>query len=154
VNTLSQTSFGAPDAARETSAGAAPEVARAITAMFQKFADHDPEGVEAALHENCTVWDLFVPELIVGREQRRKFHAADQAQAQARGPLDWSIEPPLIDVWGDTAIARYVLRFSYQPPNAVSGVVRITSVLRRQETGWLIVHHHEGLAPGGVPPVV
>ncbi len=142
-----------PSSASDPSADPSLAVARAITTMFRKFADHDPEGVEAALHENCTVWDLFVPDLIVGREQRRRFHADDQAQAQARGPLDWSIEPPMIDVWGDTAIARYVLRFRYEPPNAVSGVVRITSVLRREESGWLIVHHHEGLAPGGVPPV-
>ena len=121
--------------------------------MFRKFAEHDPEGVEAALHENCTVWDLFVPDLIVGREARRKFHADDQAQAQARGPLTMDIDAPVIDVWGDTAIARYFLRFDYRPPNAVSGVVRITSVLRRERGAWLIVHHHEGLLPGGVPPV-
>jgi hypothetical protein len=131
---------------------AAHSVEAAIRAMFQKFADHDPEGVEAALHANCTVWDLFVPELIVGREARRKFHADDQAQAQARGALTWSIDTPVIDVWGDTAIARYYLRFSYEPPFPVSGVVRITSVLRRDGEGWVIVHHHEGLLPSGVPP--
>ena len=132
----------------------AQAVESAIAAMFRKFAEHDPDGVEAALHEDCTVWDLFVPQLVRGREDRARFHAEDQAQSQARGPLSYSIAPEATDVWGDTAVARYVLRFSYRPPNAVEGVVRITSVLRRQPDGrWLIVHHHEGLLPGGVPPV-
>lgn len=128
-------------------------VAAAIHGMFQRFAEHDEAGTEAALHPDCTVWDLFVPDLIVGVEARRKFHADDQKQAQARGPLTLNIDEPLVDVWGDTALARYFLHFRYEPPNAVSGTVRITSVLRRTEGKWLIVHHHEGLLPGGVPPV-
>ncbi len=128
-------------------------VEAAIRDMFRRFAEHDPEGVEAALHDDCTVWDLFVPQLIVGREERRRFHADDQAQAQARGPLSMHIDAPVIDVWGDTALARYLLRFHYEPPNAVEGVVRITSVLRKQDGAWLVVHHHEGLLPAGVPPV-
>jgi ketosteroid isomerase-like protein len=131
----------------------AHEVEQAIRGMFRRFAEHDPDGVEAALHPQCTVWDVFTPELIMGVEERRRFHAADQAQAQARGALSMDIDEPVIDVWGDTAVARYVLHFRYLPPNAVEGSVRITSVLRRTAGRWLIVHHHEGLVPGGVPPV-
>ena len=131
----------------------AGSVAATIRGMFERFAAHDPHGVEAALHPDCTVWDLFVPELICGVEARRRFHEDDQQQAQARGALTLNIDDPLIDVWGDTAVARYFLHFRYEPPNAISGTVRITSVLRRTQGEWRIVHHHEGLLPGGVPPV-
>ena len=43
--------------------------------------------------------------------------------------------------------------FDYEPPNATSGRVRITDVLLRSPGGWRIVHHHEGMAPAGVPPI-
>ena len=38
-------------------------------------------------------------------------------------------------------------------PNAHGGRIRITSVLRREGGRWLIVHHHEGAVPAGVPPI-
>lgn len=70
---------------------------------------------------------------------------------KARGPLSFSVAEPVVDVWGDVAVARYVVDFIYQPPCAASGQVRITDVLRRTPSGWLIVHHHEGLVPTGPP---
>jgi ketosteroid isomerase-like protein len=129
------------------------EIEATIRGMFQDFMEHRPDGVESALHPDCTVWDVFTPDLIQGRENRAKFHEADQAQAQARGPLTMSIDGLVTSVWGDFAIARYLVRFVYQPPNAAAGVVRITSVLRREGGRWQIVHHHEGLMPAGVPPI-
>lgn len=131
---------------------AAKEVADHIRHMFDEFRAHRPEGVEAALHADCTVWDVFVPELIQGKANRVKYHDADQAQSQARGPLTLTVDEPVTTVWGDTALARYYVRFTYAPPNATAGVVRITSVLRREHGRWSIVHHHEGMLPGGVPP--
>ncbi len=132
---------------------AVAEIEAAIHKMFREFSEHRPEGVEAALHEHCTVWDVFLPQLIQGKENRVKYHAGDQAQSQARGPLTLTIDPPLVSVWGDTALARYYLNFDYAPPNATRGSVRITSVFRRENGQWLIVHHHEGMVPGGVPPI-
>lgn len=129
------------------------QVSDHIRAMFDHFAQHRPDQVEASLHPDCTVWDVFTPQLIQGKEERDRFHAADQAQAQARGTLSFSIDEPVTSVWGDTAVARYYLRFRYEPPNATEGVVRITSVLRRTGGRWSIVHHHEGLLPTGVPPI-
>jgi ketosteroid isomerase-like protein len=132
---------------------AAREIEATIRVMFQKFMDHEPGGVESALHDDCTVWDVFTPDLIQGRAERERFHEADQKQAQARGPLTMAIGPMVTSVWGDTGLARYVLTFAYQPPNPAEGTVRITSVLRREGGRWRIVHHHEGIVPTGVPPI-
>ncbi len=131
----------------------ATAIATAIRTMYAAFAGHDPATIEDVLHPDCTVWDVFTPELIRGREERAAFHAADQAQMRARGELSLALADPLVDVWDDTAVARYTLRFSYQPPNPTAGVVRISDVLRREAGRWRIVHHHEGLVPDGVPPI-
>jgi ketosteroid isomerase-like protein len=126
-------------------------IADLIRGLYQAFADGRPDSIEEALAAGCTVWDVFTPELIRGREERARFHAADQEQMRARGPLSWHLREPLVDVWGDVAIARYVLDFEYRPPRAFAGSVRITDVLRRLDGRWLIVHHHEGLVPSGPP---
>jgi ketosteroid isomerase-like protein len=130
----------------------AQQIEADIRRMFREFMEHRPEGIEAALHEDCTVWDVFLPQLIQGKANRVKYHAADQQQSQARGPLTLTVDTPVISVWGDTALSRYYLHFRYDPPNAVEGHVRISSVHRRENGRWLIVHHHEGIVPGGVPP--
>ena len=129
------------------------EIEQLIRGMYLAFTEHRPEDIEAVLHEDCTIWDVFTPQLIRGRAERDRFHEADQAQSQARGPLTLSVDEPLVSAWGDVAVARYYLDFRYEPPNAVQGRVRITSVLRREGGTWRIVHHHEGTVPAGVPPI-
>ena len=124
-----------------------------IQGVFDSFADRDVQGMEDLLHEECTLWDLFEPELIEGKQEREAFHERDKTQSMARGRLSISIDPLKLDVYDDVAVARYWLQFDYEPPNATSGRVRITDVLLRTPNGWSIVHHHEGLAPAGVPPI-
>lgn len=126
-------------------------IAALIRGIYEAFAEGRVGAIEEALADDCTVWDVFTPQLIRGRDERARFHEADQRQMRARGPLSWSLGEPLTDVWGDTAVARYVLDFEYRPPRAFAGSVRITDVLRRQGGRWRIVHHHEGLVPSGPP---
>jgi ketosteroid isomerase-like protein len=136
------------DLSSEADAAAVAEVIRGV---FQAFGDGRTDLIEAALAEECTIWDVFTPQLIQGPRERARFHAADQDQMRARGPLTWKLNEPLLDVWDDTAVARYLLDFEYKPPRALAGTVRITDLLRRIDGRWLIVHHHEGLLPAGPP---
>lgn len=139
----------------ETSASASlqQEIEAVIRGIFDAFQNHDPTGIEAGMHPAATVWDVFVPRLFRGAAERAEFHAADQEQMQSRGPLTLTINPPIVDGWGeDTAIAKYTLSFAYEPPNATDGTVRITDVLRKIDGRWLVVHHHEGMVPDGIPP--
>jgi uncharacterized protein (TIGR02246 family) len=124
------------------------EVATVIRAIFRAFADGQPERIADVQHPDCTVWDVFTPRLLRGRAELERFHAADQVQKSRRGPLRLEVGEPLVDVWDDTAVARYVVDFSYEPPEALDGQVRVTDVLRRSEGRWLVVHHHEGMVPG------
>jgi len=131
----------------------ADDVWAIIRSMFESFAARSETGIESRLADDCTVWDVFEPELIRGREQRDAFHARDRAQSEARGPFSWNLVPLELSLFGDIAVARYYLDFEYQPPGAAAGRVRITDVLRSSEHGWQIIHHHEGLSPQGIPPL-
>jgi len=129
------------------------EVTEIIQGMFDAFANHTPGGIEDHMDPDATVWDVFTPHLIRGTAERNKFHSDDQEQMQQRGELTFNIDDPVVDVWGNTALARYYLTFKYEPPNATEGRVRISNVFIKKDGHWKIVHHHEGMVPTGVPPI-
>ena len=122
-----------------------------IRGIFESFEQRDETSLEGNIDRDCTVWDVFEPELIVGHEQRAAFHKRDRSQSEARGALSWRLEPLQLDIIEPVAIARYYLHFEYQPPHATKGRVRITDIMKRTPNGWSIVHHHEGDTPSGPP---
>ena len=134
----------------ETEKQAIEEVIRANYNAFTTRVTDD-EGEYAA--EDITIWDVFEPELIIGLEARRAFQRRDIEQSVARGPLTFDVTIQMITVYGDFAISRHHVDFKYEPPNAVSGRVRITQVLRKFGETWKIIHTHEGMVPSGVPPI-
>ncbi len=129
------------------------ELARIIRARYAAFKNDDIETLESHLHDNATVWDVFQPQLFRGRAERLAFRESDHEQMRARGALTLNIDEPVVDIFGETAIARYYLTFSYTPPNPISGHVRVTDVFRRIDGEWTIMHHHEGFVPAGIPPI-
>ena len=129
------------------------EIKNIIHGIFNSFENHDPDGIERHMHPESTVWDVFTPQLICGSKERDEFHAGDQEQMQSRGKLSMSIKDPIVDIWGETAVARYYLEYSYTAPNPASGNVRITDVFQKINGKWLIMHHHEGSVPTGIPPI-
>ncbi|GGO61931.1 YybH family protein [Nonomuraea cavernae] len=118
-----------------------------ITTLFENFGNGDIDAMETLLADDCTLWDLFVPDLVVGRQQRLDFHETDRAQSKARGEFAWNINFVREEMWGDVALLCYYFDFTYGEPNAMSASVRITDLLRRRDGEWKIVHHHEGRTP-------
>lgn len=110
-----------------------------ITGMYDAYARGDRAGIDRLLHPEATIWDSAVPELITSRAQLDAVRDARPAS----GPAETGVQPldEIVDVWGETALARYVLRvdFAEGPPE----LVRTTAVLRRADGAWLIVHVHE-----------
>jgi ketosteroid isomerase-like protein len=127
------------------------EIRSVIATIYASFAAGDVHGIDSCLDDGATIWDVFTPDLIVGRAQRDEFHARDRAQMRARGRLHLEVGAAMVDLRGDVAWARYVVNFRYEPPRETSGQVRVTDVLVRRADGWRVVHHHEGLAPAGPP---
>ena len=116
------------------------EITATITAMYRALGNRP--AFDAHLHPALTIWESDAPDLLHGlaaldalRDQR--------AATAASGVPPTSVVPEqlLAEVWGDTGLVRYVLRATYageQPDDCF----RVTDVLRRDETGWRIVHHH------------
>ncbi|MSO66084.1 MAG: DUF4440 domain-containing protein [Alphaproteobacteria bacterium] len=129
------------------------EIVRMIKANFDAFAAHSIETMRTMDHPDSTIWDMFEPELFIGEEGRARFRRNDVGQSKRRGKLTINVEDPVVvDIWENTALARYYLNFRYQPPNAMANRVRITDVFQRVDGKWLRRHHHEGTIPTGVPP--
>ncbi len=127
-------------------------VREVLEAVWRHFAEQDPDSMLSLLHDSCTIWDIFQPDL-VNKRSLQDYVQKDFDQSAARGKLTYSMHDFNIDVWDDTALARFYLTYDYQPPNPAAGTGRITVVLRRFPQGWRFVHVHEGHVPQGIPPV-
>lgn len=129
------------------------DVVALVHRIFDSYMKFDPELLEQCDAPECTIWDLFEPDLVRGGPAARaEFRKKDMTESQQRGPLTIDIEEPVVDVWGDFAVARYYLDFEFQPPGELKGRVRITTVARRIDGQWRRVHHQEGAVPAGRPP--
>ena len=127
-------------------------VAELIKNVFSAYQKFDPSLVDQCDLPDCTLWDLFEPQLVRGgRAARAEFRKKDMTDSASRGELTINLEEPVIDVWGDFAVARYYLDYAFAPPGAMEGRVRVTTVARRVDGQWRRVHHHEGVVPTGRP---
>ena len=118
-----------------------------ITSIFDAFKRGDTKEIEKHLHDKASVWDVFTPDLIFGKEELEAFHKQDQAQKDSRGELSIKLDEPIIRVIKDFAIATYCLEFDYKEPNALNGKVRVTDIFILEAEKWKILHHHEGISP-------
>lgn len=129
-------------------------VVELVHRIFNSYQQFDPALLEQCDAPECTIWDLFEPDLVRGGSAARaEFRKKDMSDSVQRGPLSIEIEEPVVDIWGDFAVARYYLDYEFQPPGALKGRVRITTVARRIDDEWRRVHHHEGAVPTGRPPL-
>ncbi|MFI7535324.1 DUF4440 domain-containing protein [Streptosporangium sp. NPDC049376] len=110
-----------------------------ITAMYEAYLRGDRPGIDRLLHPEATIWDSAEQVLITSREQLDKVRDARPQDGPAETGL--RVHDEVVDVWGDTALARYLLRVDFA--QGVPEIVRTTAVLRRSGDEWRIVHLHE-----------
>ncbi|MET8340797.1 nuclear transport factor 2 family protein [Streptosporangium canum] len=110
-----------------------------ITAMYDAYRRGDRAGIDRLLHPEATIWDSVDPVLITSTAQLDKVRDARPAD----GPRETGVaaRDEVVDVWGETALARYLLRVDFA--EGEPEIVRTTAVLRLVEGEWLIVHIHE-----------
>jgi 5-enolpyruvylshikimate-3-phosphate synthase len=117
------------------------EVLAGIRDMYDAFASDDRERFDSHLDSRTTTWESELPriytraELDEFRDQRNSSAVAQPVVSHIR------VDPRRVDVWGDTAIAVYLLTVA-TVVDAQVDATRVTDVLRRADDGWRIVHHH------------
>ncbi len=119
---------------------AADEIVRAVEDLYAAFLAGDRARFDGHLHPDVTTWETHLPSLLPDRQALD--HYRDQRPADAVPDLrSLDVEAPRVDVWGDTALARYELVATPRTGEATPPS-RVTDVLRRIDGRWLIVHHH------------
>ncbi len=109
--------------------------------IYQGFLAADRPRIDRHLHPEATMWDSEEAEMIHGRAELD----AARARRPAAGPrvIVLRADDPVIDVWGDTALARHWLTVRFAGDELPPQSVRVTAVWRRFDGHWLAVHNHE-----------
>jgi hypothetical protein len=138
--------------AAHRSAGSAQDRAAVWSALLDIYAGFtagDRERIDSRIHPEATIWDSAAPELLFGRADLDRIRAERPVGPGAPVVTGIHASDEVIDVWDDTALARYTLRVEFAP--GADGVtpaperIRNTAVARRTAQGWLVVHNHEDL---------
>lgn len=132
---------------------AAAEIAAGIDDMYDAFLAGDQARFDRHLHTDVTTWETHLPGPLRTRAELDAYRAGRDAGG-SRPVLDRLAAQQLrVDVWGDAAVARYVL-VAVAAGGGPEQHSRVTDVLRRTDDGWRIVHHHSELVqePAGPAP--
>jgi ketosteroid isomerase-like protein len=115
------------------------EVWAAVNAMYAGFLAGDREAIDRNISPEATIWDSAHEPLVRGKHELDAVRDARPADGPTPTKLDAT--EPVIDVFGDVAVVRHVLRaqFGDRPTERI----RNTSVWRRLDGRWLCVHNHE-----------
>jgi len=115
-----------------------------VRTMYDGFLEKDRTKIDQFINEDCTVWDSEERDLAIG--------LAGLNEVRARRPIDDSaavvenIEAydPVIDIYGDIAVARHYLRVSFPNDTAKpSFEIRNTGIWKKFPVGWQLIHNHE-----------
>ncbi|WP_440709916.1 YybH family protein [Herbiconiux sp. YIM B11900] len=119
------------------------EVLDEIRDMYDAFLARDRQRFDSHLASDVTTWETPFPRLISRGELdafRDERPPSVVAQVQSL-----RVEAERVDVWGDHALARYLLIASKAGAEGEE-ISRVTDVLLRDpRDGWRIVHHHSEL---------
>ena len=118
-----------------------------VLTMYEGFIEKNRPKIDVYINEDCTVWDSSERDMAFGikglnevRERRPSDPSAPQVQS-----IDAS--DPVIDVFGDFAIARHYFKVVYKDNSSPTREVRNTGIWRKFPQGWQIIHNHEDELP-------
>ena len=117
-----------------------------VRKMLDSFLAGDRQTADDFIHQDVTLWDSVVPELIIGLEGLNALRDARTVSAGPSSIKEISNENPVIDIYGDIAVVRYDLfvRFKNEAPDEI---IRNSAVWRKFPEGWLVIHNHEDVLP-------
>jgi hypothetical protein len=97
---------------------------------------------------DATLWDVAEPQLINGLAELEL--TRDRRVGGDSSLVSISPEPPVIDVWGSTALVRHYFEVTLATTAGPESMrIRNTSVWREIAGQWVAVHNHEdAIGPG------
>jgi len=102
---------------------------------------------------DATLWDAAEPQLIHGLAELEL--TRDRRVSGDSSLVSISPEPPVIDVWGSTALVRHYFEVTLATAAGTELIrVRNTSVWREVAGRWVVVHNHEdAIGPQASPAI-
>ena len=129
-----------PEDSRTAAAKAA--IWDAFLQIYQGALTGDRELSNRHIAPDATLWDAGEPQLIRGLAELEQ--TRDRRVATGTALVSISPEPPVIDVWGSTALVRHYFEVTLATASGPEPIrVRNTSVWREISGQWLAVHNHE-----------
>lgn len=118
-------------------------IVEGIRDMYDAYLARDRARFDDHLAADVTTWESHLPRLL----ERHELDTYRDRRTPAEMPAidDLGVTVQRIDVWGEVAVARYLLE-AVASGGAVE-TTRITDVLTRDADGWRIVHHHAEARP-------
>ena len=118
-----------------------------VLTMYEGFIEKDRPKIDQFINEDCTVWDSSERDLAFGISGLNAVRARRPHDPSAPKPEKIDATDPVIDIFGDFAIARHYLKVSYVDNASPTREIRNTGIWRKFPQGWQLVHNHEDELP-------
>ena len=118
-----------------------------VLTMYQGFIEKDRPKIDKFIHEDCTVWDSSERDLAFGLKGLNEIRGRRPNDPSAPQVEKIDATDPVIDVYGDFAVARHYLKVIYKNNSSPSREVRNTGIWRKFPQGWQLIHNHEDELP-------
>ena len=116
------------------------EVANVITERFDGIKNRNESVVRAIVDEGFNKFDDWPP---FRRQEGEETLRNEFGAFKVLSGYDYELKDLQVDVFGDVAVATFHIHYKGEMRNRRFEInSRVTSVLRRQEFRWKIVHEH------------
>ena len=114
-----------------------------VLTMYEGFIEKNRPKIDKIINEDCTVWDSTERDLAFGIKGLNEIRGRRPNDPNAPQVEKIDATDPVIDVYGDFAIARHYLKVVYKNNASPTREVRNTGIWRRFSQGWQLIHNHE-----------
>src|SRR5690242_5240682 len=115
-------------------------------AIYSAFLAGDRARIDRHIHPDATIWDAVTERIARGLADLDAIRATRPTGDLLPITTRVEVDDPIIDVSGDLAVARHVLRVDeHGPDGAQRQLMRVSQGWRRIDGVWHIIHSHEDL---------
>lgn len=118
---------------------AAAQIRDALDDMYDAFMHSDWERFNTHVDPSVTAWETHLKDMIMGQaglDHYRSTRPTPQKLSYLRAAEH------LIDTWGETSVARYILTGASAADSHAIRRSRVTEVFRWDGQEWRIIHRH------------